>query len=87
MQLSLPIRTTAEEFQVNRCTIGAWLSNYASVIHVDLFFFNHWAWVAYICVNKLTIIGSDDGLSPGERQAIIWSYAGILLIGPIGTNS
>ena len=26
---------------------------------------------AYICVNKITIIGSDNGLSPGRRQAII----------------
>ena len=39
-----------------------------------------------ICVNKLTIIGSDNGLSPGRRQAIIWTNAGILLIGPLGTN-
>ena len=33
-----------------------------------------------ICVNKLTIIGSDNGLSPGQRQAIIWTNDGILLI-------
>ena len=32
---------------------------------------------------KLTIIGSDNGLSPGRRQAIIWTNAGILLIGTI----
>ena len=32
------------------------------------------------------IIGSDNGLSPGRRQAIIWTYAGILLIGPLGMN-
>ena len=41
---------------------------------------------AYICVGKLTIIGSDNGLSPGRRQAIIWTNAGILLIRPLGTN-
>ena len=41
---------------------------------------------AYICVNNLIIIGSDNGLSPGRRQAIIWTNAGILFIGPIGTN-
>ena len=40
----------------------------------------------HVCVNKLTIIGSDNGLSPGRRQAIIWSNDGILLIGPLGTN-
>ena len=40
-----------------------------------------------ICGNgNLTIIGPDNGLSPGRRQAIIWTSAGILLIGPLGTN-
>ena len=39
-----------------------------------------------ICVSKLTIIGSDNGLSPGRRQAIIWTNVGILLIRPLGTN-
>ena len=39
----------------------------------------HWGRVTHICVNALTIIGSDNGLSPGRRQAIIWTNAGILL--------
>ena len=42
--------------------------------------------MTHICVGKLTIIGSDNGLSPARRQAIIWTNAGILLIGPLGTN-
>ena len=46
----------------------------------------HWGRVTHICVSKLTIIGSDTGLSPGRRQAIIWTNAGILLIRPLGTN-
>ena len=46
----------------------------------------YWGRVTHICVNKLTIIGSDNGLSPGRRQAIVWTNAGILLIGPWGTN-
>ena len=46
----------------------------------------HWGRVTHICVNKLTIIGSDNSLSPGRRQAIIWTNARILLIGPLGTN-
>ena len=46
----------------------------------------HWGRVTHICVGKLTIIGSDNGLSPGRRQAIIWTNAGILLIGPLGTK-
>ena len=46
----------------------------------------HWGWVTHICVSKLTIIGSDNGLSPEQRQAIIWINARILLIGPLGKN-
>ena len=46
----------------------------------------HWGRVTHICVGKLTIIGSDNGLSPERRQAIIWTNAGILLTGPLGTN-
>ena len=41
---------------------------------------------AYICVDNLTIIVSDNGLSPGQRQAIIWTNVGILLIETLGTN-
>ena len=41
--------------------------------------------MTHICVSKLTIIGSDIGLSPDRRQAIIWTNAGLLLIGPLGT--
>ena len=46
----------------------------------------HWGRVMHICVGKLTNIGSDNGLSPGWREAIIWTNAGILLFGPLGTN-
>ena len=42
--------------------------------------------MTHICVGNLTIIGPDNDLSPGRRQAIIWTNAGILLIGPLGTN-
>ena len=51
----------------------------------------HWGRVMHICIGNLTNIGSDNGLSPGRRQSIIWSRdrsnAGILLMGLIGTNS
>ena len=49
------------------------------------FCLTHWDWVTHICVSKLTIIGSDNGLGPGRRQAIIWINAGMLLNGPLGT--
>ena len=40
----------------------------------------------HIYVSKLTIIGSDNGLSPGQRKAIICNNTGILLIGPSETS-
>ena len=46
----------------------------------------HWGRVTHICVGNLTTTGSDNGLSPGRRQAIIWTNAEILLIGPQGTK-
>ena len=46
----------------------------------------HWGQVTHICVSKLTIIGSDNGSSPERCQANIWTNAGILLIGTLGTN-
>ena len=46
----------------------------------------HWGRVTHICVSKLTLISSDNSLSPGRRQAIVWTNDGILLIRPLGTN-
>ena len=46
----------------------------------------HWGRVTHICITKLTIIGLDNGLSPCWRQAIVWTNAGVLLIGSIGAN-
>ena len=67
----------------------SWISN-----HADCFIWDakthpcltHFGWVTYICVGKLTILASDNSLSPGRRQAIIWTNAGILLNGPSGTT-
>ena len=46
----------------------------------------HRLWVTHIPVSKLTITDSVNGLLPGQCQAIIWTNAGLLLIGPLGTN-
>ena len=46
----------------------------------------HWGRVTLICVSNLPIIVIDNGLSPGQRQAIIWTNGGILFFGPLGTN-
>ena len=40
----------------------------------------HLPWLPLICDSKLTIIGSDNGLSLSQRQTIIQTNAGILLI-------
>ena len=46
----------------------------------------HWGRVMHICVSKIIIIGSDNGLALGRCQAIIWTNAGLSLIGPLGIN-
>ena len=55
-------------------------------IQINHLCITHWGRVTHICIGNLTIIGSDNGLSPGRQQDIIWTNAGILLIGPLGTN-
>ena len=42
--------------------------------------------MTYICIGKLDIIGSDNGLLPGQHQAIIWTNVVKLFTGPLGTN-
>ena len=46
----------------------------------------HWGRVMHICIGKLTVICSDNGLSPEQRQAIVGTNAETLLNGPLGTN-
>ena len=48
--------------------------------------FAHSGWMTHICIGNLTIIGSDNGLLPGQHQAIVWTSAGVLLIWSLGTN-
>ena len=62
------------------------LVNICDAILLDHSELTHWGRVTHICVSKLTIIASDNGLSLGRRQAIIWTSGGILLIGLLGTN-
>ena len=49
---------------------------------ITIFPLTHWGRVTHICLSKLTIIDSDNGLSPSRRQAIVWTSDGILLIYP-----
>ena len=57
---------------------------YIYSIHLNLLIL--WGRLTHMCVANLTIIGSDNGLSPGLRQAIIWTNDGILLNVPLGTD-
>ena len=72
-------------------TLPAWVKHMVHSVQCTLSARNnawltHWGRVTHICIGNLTTIGSDNGLSPGRRQAIIWTKAGILLIWPLGTN-
>ena len=46
----------------------------------------HWGRVMHIYVSKISIIHSDNGLSPAGRHANIYPSAGILLIKALGIN-
>ena len=65
-------------------TLSTWLS--IIDLHIPITELTHCGRVTHICVGKPTITGSDNGLSPGRREVIIWTNAVILLIGPVGTN-
>ena len=65
--------------------VSTCLNNSIKWMGIILTHWAYWGWVMYMCIGKLTIIGSDNGLSPRRRQAIIWTDAGILLIQPSGT--
>ena len=60
--------------------------HYETLDKRSIILLTHWGRATHICVSKLTIIGSDNVLSPDRCQAIIWTNAGLLLIGPLGTN-
>ena len=53
---------------------------------------DRWAWLTHlplalhICVSELIGTGSGNGLSPVLHQAITWTNADLLSIGPLGTN-
>ena len=54
-----------------------------SIVWFSLIVSRETKWRIYALVN---FIGSDNGLSPGRRQAIIWTYVGMLLIGVLWTK-
>ena len=63
------------------------LDEIAQLLHAKIFIqsFIEAEWRVYTSL-KQAIIGLDNGLSPGRRQAIIWTNAGILPTDPLGIN-
>ena len=49
------------------------------VVRAIWHFLTNWGRVTHIGVCKITTVGSDNGLSPGRGQAVIWTIAGVLL--------
>ena len=71
------------------CPYKIWHAEHASTPETHFTnrgYLTHRGWVTHICVGNLTHIGSDNGLEPDWHQVIIWTNAGMLLIGPLRTN-
>ena len=80
---------------LHRCVICSslpwsqhWISSLVThvPIHAVTIYLTHGGWMTNRCVSELFIVGSDNGLSPGRRQTIICTNAGMLLIRPLATN-
>ena len=72
------------------CTLDNFIENHLKqyrnicTLFADVFYLNEAKWRIY-ALYKITIIGSDNGFSPGRHQSIIWSNGGILLFGFLET--
>ena len=65
---------------VARSVFVVWCSDkeLTEFTHVFQWYLTHRGRVTHIWVGNLNIIGSDNGLSPDRRQAIISTNAGII---------
>ena len=69
--VGITITTTLLPYHLSQ-VIGALLKIWhPKHLPVPDLYLTHEGRVTHICVGKLTIIGSDNGLAPGRRQAII----------------
>ena len=68
---------------LNMQSNGQWNGTHWSSPNVTL---THSGRGTHICVSKLAIIGSDNGLSHSQRQTIIWIDTGMMLIWTWGTK-
>ena len=78
--------TKSNTFYSSNSTTPSQTAKILLTTYSEEFSLTHWGRVTHICVRKLTIIGSDNGLSPRLHQVIIWTNAGILLIRTLQTN-
>ena len=84
--MTIPVEPWRIGYRTDNHTLAPkWIIR-AQKLHLTIGGLTHWGRMTHICVGKLTIIGSDNGLSPGRHQAIIWTNAGMLLFGPVGSN-
>ena len=72
-------------FEIKQMQHGPLTRFHDVVIRTWYMLLTYWGRVTQICVGKLITIGSDNGLSPDWRQAIIWTNAVLLSIGPLRT--
>ena len=86
--LSVTAPTNKLQWSINQATYSPIESiQTRRQICLGLYVLIYWDRVTHICVSKETIVGPDNGLSPGGRhQAIIWTNAGVLLFGSLRTN-
>ena len=80
----LYVRVTLYMFMADMYCI--WIAALLFFVCLLITWCTHWGRVTHICVSKLTTIGSGNGLLPGRCLALMWTNAGILLVGPMGTN-
>ena len=75
-----------KSWQRKPLSIGWWNRGLRNLVLFPAMASTHWGRVTQICVGNLTIIGSDNGLSPGRRRHIISTKVGTLLIRYLGTH-
>ena len=75
---------TMADWVLTLCVARSFAAMLCAIIHYKGFRYCTQGRVTHICVSKLIIIDSDNGLS--LVGAIIWTIARILLIRPIGIN-
>ena len=84
---STPFRLSPTTFKfcwgIGTQSVSLSFVTYTSMLYYRV---THRGRLTHICLSKLTVIGSDNGLSPGRCQTIIWTNTAVLLIRTLGTD-